>query len=238
MNVSLKSARDRGDARAARRCSWNLRANVCDVHAGGRRRRSRPSSRSFSQRTGALRATAFESGANRLPQRDSPCTCPSMCARSGRAVATPVVGEKLALESRHVDAHGTFGLAGAALEAQIEHLPHPLVAEPRFAEPSRHRQPQHVRTSPRRVRLLPRRHVRRAHRPVAASCGTRRGRCTSRPRRAGRRARNSRRTSPAAAARYAGPYRRLAVSGGASTILPGLKMPCGSKVCLMCRNAW
>ena len=35
----------------------------------------------------------------------------------------------------------------------------------------------------------------------------------------------------------AGPYRRLAVSGGASTILPGLRRPSGSKVRLMCRNA-
>ena len=41
-----------------------------DVHAGGRRRASRPAIRSLIQRTGALRATMFESGANRLPQRE------------------------------------------------------------------------------------------------------------------------------------------------------------------------
>ena len=36
---------------------------------------------------------------------------------------------------------------------------------------------------------------------------------------------------------YPAPYRRFAVSGGASTILPGLKIPCGSNVRLTVRNA-
>ena len=92
--------------------------------------------------------------------------CPSRCARSGRAVPAPVVGQELALEPRHVDADGTLRLAGAALEAQIEHLANALVAEPGLADPAGHRQAQHVRPPARRVRFLARRHVRRAHRPV------------------------------------------------------------------------
>ena len=38
-------------------------------------------------------------------------------------------------------------------------------------------------------------------------------------------------------ATYDGPNRKLAVSGGASTIFPGLKMPFGSNVRLIVRNA-
>jgi hypothetical protein len=83
-----------------------------------------------------------------------------------RAVTAVVIGEKLALESRDVDADRTFGLARAALETEIEDLAHAFVAEPRLSEPSGHREPQHVRAAAGRVLFFPRRHERRAHRAV------------------------------------------------------------------------
>ena len=49
--------------------------------------------------------------------------------RQRRAVTRPVVGEELALEARDVDADRALRLAGAALEAQIEHVVDALVAE-------------------------------------------------------------------------------------------------------------
>src|SRR5437762_9415139 len=82
------------------------------------------------------------------------------------AVPFPVISEKLTLESRDVDADGTLGFAGAALEAQRHDLFHALVAETCFVQPPSHREPQHVRASPRRMRLFFGRHIRRAHRAV------------------------------------------------------------------------
>ena len=81
------------------------------------------------------------------------------------AVALPVAGEELTLETRDVDADGALGLAGAAFEAEVEHVVDIVIGETRLAEPPRHRQPQCVRAPARRVFLLPRRHIRRAHRP-------------------------------------------------------------------------
>ena len=120
----------------------------------------------MSQRASGLRATAFDRGANRLPHRDTLVNVSEQVRAERSAVTAPVVGEKLALEPGDVHADGTLGLAGPAFETQIEHLPHALVTEPRFADPPRHGQAQNVRASSRRVRLFPRRHVGRAHRPV------------------------------------------------------------------------
>ena len=83
-----------------------------------------------------------------------------------RTVAFPVPGQELALESSHVDVHGAFGLAGAALEAQIEDLAHLAVAETCRPHLARHREAEDIGTAPRRVRLLARGHVGRAHRAV------------------------------------------------------------------------
>src|SRR6186997_2789377 len=83
-----------------------------------------------------------------------------------RAVPAPVVGQELALEPRDVNAYRTLGLAGPALQAQVEHLADALVAKPGFVEAAGHHQAQRVRTSSRRVRFFLRRHIRRAHRPV------------------------------------------------------------------------
>ncbi len=87
------------------------------------------------------------------------------CAQR-RAVPPPIVGEKLALEPRDVHADGAFGLARAALETEIQHLFDAVVSEARFAKFASHRKAQGIGSTPRRVRLLTRRHVGRAHRPV------------------------------------------------------------------------
>ena len=130
------------------------------------RRRSMPNSRSFSHRTGALCDTTFDTGANRLPQAErSVDVAEQVRARRG-AMPAPVVGQELALEPCDVDADGAFRLAGAALEAQIEHRANALVAEPGLVDAAGHDQAQDVGAPARRVRFLARRHVRRAHGPV------------------------------------------------------------------------
>src|SRR4029079_7420831 len=83
-----------------------------------------------------------------------------------RAVATPVVGEELALDPRDVDANRTLRFAGAALEAEVEHVVDAFVAEPGFVEAAGERQAECVGAAARRVFLLARRHVGRAHRSV------------------------------------------------------------------------
>ena len=210
----------------------------CGAHAGGMRRRSRPSRRSFSQRTGPLRATHVRErrepaaptrqidGRGRARARAAACRAGASSRRRNslfnRATSTPTGHSVLhARHSRH--------------RSSTSRTP----SSPRPASPSSagHRQPQRVRAPARRVRLLARRHERRAHRPVqrlaaraeAAAHLDRPGEAAVAP--------SSRRTSTGCGVRYAGPYRRLAVSGGASTILPGLKMPSGSNVRLICRNA-
>ena len=230
MNVSLKSS-DAGRARRRLRTRSRRepRARTClDAHAGSVRRRSMPSSLLVQPaRRRAPRDAVRRAARTGCPSATASWMWPSTRARERRAVPRPVVGEELALEPRHVHADRALGLAGAALEAEVEHLVHALVAEARLAEPAGHRQPQHVGAPARRVRLLARRHVRRAHRAVerlaaradaaahldgaahAAVLGV-----VEERRRAA--ASGSRRRSAG-----------CAVSGGASTILPGLKMPCG-----------
>src|SRR4029079_10725126 len=83
-----------------------------------------------------------------------------------RTVPAPVIRQELALEPRDVYADGTLRFAGSAFEAEVEDLADALVAKPGFVEAAGHHQTQRVRTSSRRVRLLLRRHIRRAHRPV------------------------------------------------------------------------
>src|SRR4029453_18520222 len=75
-----------------------------------------------------------------------------------RAVPRPVVGEKLALESRHINANRAFRLTGAALETEVEHLVHALIAKSSLVEPSRHHETERVRPPSRRVRFFFRRH--------------------------------------------------------------------------------
>src|SRR5207244_4250837 len=88
-------------------------------------------------------------------------------ARAPRdAVPLPVFGEKLALEPCDVDADRTFGLARAAFEAQVQSLADVLVAEARAGELPGHGETQCVRAAPRRVLLLERDHIGRAHRAV------------------------------------------------------------------------
>ena len=50
---------------------WMINDKVWRFQGGGTRRRSSPNSFSFSQRTGALRAPRFASGAKRLPHLES-----------------------------------------------------------------------------------------------------------------------------------------------------------------------
>ena len=78
-------------------------------------------------------------------------------------MACPVVGQELALEPAHVDAHRTFGLAGPAFQAEVERLVDTVVAEPRFAELSGHGKPEDVCPPAGRVRFFLRGHVGRTH---------------------------------------------------------------------------
>ena len=89
------------------------------------------------------------------------------CALAERhAVMPPVLGERLALEARDIHADGAFGLARATLEAQVEHVEHAVVGQTGVGEAARHREPERVRPTARGVLLVPRRDIRRAHRPI------------------------------------------------------------------------
>ena len=83
-----------------------------------------------------------------------------------RAMSPPVIGEKLALETRDVDADRAFGLAGATLEAEIEDLVDAAIAQAGFVEASGHRQTEHVGPAARRMFLFQGRPVRRTHRAI------------------------------------------------------------------------
>ena len=162
---------------------------------------------------------------------------PSARALQRRPVARLIVRQKLALEARHVHAHRALGLAGAALQAQVEHLVDALIAQPGLAQvcPS---SPGAARWRGRASNPLPRASPCRTDTWCRrVSCGTPRRRCTFRPRRRCRRIPNNRKTCSGSASGSPAPKRRFDVSGGESTILPGLKMPCGSKVRLISRNA-
>ena len=84
----------------------------------------------------------------------------------GRSVPRPVVREKFALEAGDIDADRTFRLAGPALQAEIQHVVHALVAETGFAEASGHCEAKHICASARADALLPGRHVGWAHRSI------------------------------------------------------------------------
>ena len=94
--------------------------NVRRTQAGGVRRRSRPKQRSFMWRPSALRASTFDSGANRLPHRAAPSTCPSKRARIG----VPRRRQYAARNSLFIRATSTptghSALARPALEAQVQ----------------------------------------------------------------------------------------------------------------------
>src|SRR5271168_3186217 len=74
-----------------------------------------------------------------------------------------IIGQEFALVSGHVDAYWTFGLARAALEAQVENAADAFVAQAGFAQPSGHRQAQDIGAAARRIRFLARGHIRRTH---------------------------------------------------------------------------
>src|SRR5437868_3876753 len=67
--------------------------------------------------------------------------CPSS---KWRSMSPPIAGQELALQPRDIHAHGTLGLAGAALQAKIKHFIDALIAESRFAQASCHGQAKHV----------------------------------------------------------------------------------------------
>ena len=142
--------------------------NVFRVHFGSVRRRSTP--------IGFLHHPADRSAVgDRIRQRREAAAHLRGRVRMAErpraqrhTVAIPIPGEELALVARHVDADRAFGLAGAALEAQIEHLVHAAVGQLGVAQHAVHRQPQGVGAAAGGVRLLARHHVRRAHRAFAA----------------------------------------------------------------------
>ena len=125
--------------RAAAASLAKRRANVVRAKAGGVRRRSMPSSCSFDPAAGALpRDEVRRAARTRLPPFRQPCDVADHARLQRRAVPLPVAGEELALEARDVDADRALGLAGAALEAEVEHLVHAVDrrAPPRPAVPA------------------------------------------------------------------------------------------------------
>ena len=185
----------RASACARRRAAPAARASARE--RGSARRRSMPSTRLVrARRTGALFSDPVRQrreAAAPLGQRAARCPSTRACER--RAVPLPVVGEELALEPRHVHADRALGLARAALEAQIERLVDALVAEARPRRAGRP-SPAAARWRGRASSAAPRASPCTTGTSCPrASCGTRRGRCTSRPRRPCRRSPSSRNRS-------------------------------------------
>ena len=184
MNVSGKSRTGRlaiAGAAVGPEAVGLAAASVLPAKAGGTRRRSMPSSFSFSQRPTRLRASQFDSGARRQPQRLSAADVAEDAVAPGQAVLAVILVQELRLEPGHVHVGGALALARLALEAQVEHL----VDAPGRSGPSRPSWPVMASRSalarPRVLSLLVAgRLVRRAHRPRRASCGTRRRRRTAR----------------------------------------------------------
>ena len=169
--MSLKRSRTSSPSRPAAPAGDRGRAAARSASAPARSARSR----STAARTGCPSATRVDVAEHARAQR--------------RAVPAPVVGEELALEPRDVDADGALGLARPALEAQVEHLAarRRRRGPPRPAGPP---SPAAARWRGRASSAPPRASpctTGTSSRP--ASCGRRRGRCTSRPRRPCRRTR-------------------------------------------------
>ena len=189
MNVSLNSVT--GVPAAPLRCRANQRANVWRFHAGSDRLLIHTGQRPQRQPVRKRREAA-------APLRQ-PIDVAEQPRAQRRAVPLPVIRQEFALEAGHVHADRAFRFAGAALQAEVEHIEDALVAEPRFAQFPGHRQAQRIGAPARRVRLIAGRPCRKGTSCRPVSCGRRRRRCTSRPRRPCRRTRRSRTTSPASA---------------------------------------
>ena len=173
------AARRRGRPPVAARVPSAAASRARSAAAGARRRS--PAVRSSSARAPGSRGSRFDSGASAAPSRFSAPDRPERARAQRRAVDVLVVGEELALERRHVDLERALALARLALEAEVEDLVQALVAERGVRVGLRQRPHERVRAAARRVVLLARRHVRRAHDARCPSCGTGRCSCSGRP---------------------------------------------------------
>ena len=185
----ISSPWDAGAAGPGRRRSQRRRS--CRWNRGSGRAALIPSHRCAARRAG--RHPAGEIG-QRERGRAQPVQRPDgpEHARAERdAVLIVVGGERLGLQRRHVHAERALALAGLALQAEVEDVVQPLVAErgPRVGHGQRLE--QGVRAAPGGVLFVAGGHVRRAHDPGSPPCGTARCSCSGRRRRACRPARRS-----------------------------------------------
>ena len=198
VNESARNTTSPCAPRAGRARLRSQRSSVSRAKRGSGRRRSMPATRSSSA---ARRSGRFESGAVAAPSRLSFRIAPNSRERSGVPCCGLVVREELRLHRRHVDAQRALALARLALEAEVEDLVQPLVAQRGARVGLGERLDERVGAPAGGVLLLARGHVGRAHHALARSCGRRRCAGSGRRRRASRRAR--RRRSGSAAARRA-----------------------------------
>ena len=152
------------------------------------------------------------------------------------AVLRLVVREELGLHRRHVDAQRALALARLALQAEVEDLVQPLVAQRGPRVGLRERLDERVRAAAGGVLLLARGHVGRAHDARAAlAAGADALAAVGGAAHAAVSAKEKW-VSSAGAGGSAG-SRRPSVSGAASTITPGLKRPWGSNSAFTLRIA-
>ena len=71
-----------------------------------------------------------------------------------RPIRLPVTRKELALEPRHIHAHGAFRFTRPALEAKIQHIVNAAIVQSGRSQTSAHRQAQHVSAAARRMRFL------------------------------------------------------------------------------------
>ena len=159
-----------------------------------------------------------------------------------------IMVQELRLEPGHVDVGRTLALARLAFQAQVEHLLHRRVGQA-CQSPGDLRLLLAVPVVPRERAAThwPGRGCCAAHRaspgrtgtcPPVDSCGTHRRRHTAPSPGPGRRPPENRTAVGTSAVDYSAPKRSFPLSGGASTILPGLSTFFGSKARFSSRNAW
>ena len=225
---------DLAAARRARRAACSAqRISVSRSKRGSGRRRSIPATCSSSRARDRQVRQRRGRGAEPVERADRA----EQPRAQRRAVDRVVVREELGLHRRHVDRQRALALARLALEAEVEDLVQALVAQRGSGIGLAQRLHERVRPPAGGVLLLARGHVGRAHHAAAglaagadalAAVG---GGVHRRPR--GSRSGSTSGLRLRVARRRAG----ATVSGSASTITPGLRMPVGSNSRLTSRIA-
>ena len=160
----------------------HLRKWLC-ANVGSVRRRSMPAACSSSHlNAGLAQCTVGQGGGGGRDRVQAEDLAQQQMAERARPVLVLLI-EHFGLELGHVDLRRAFGLAGLALQAEVERFVKRFVIEAVFlaGQFAGHRQAEQVGATAGRVDFVARDHVAGAHRAARPSCGRHRRPSTSRP---------------------------------------------------------